>query len=526
MKLATYHKKRNFKKTPEPKGHSHKRENQFIFVIQKHAARNLHYDFRIELDGVLKSWAVPKGPCLDPTVKRLAVEVEDHPIDYASFEGLIPKGEYGGGTVMLWDQGHWTPLDENPKKAYQKGHLRFELSAKKLKGRWDLIRFKEKEWFLVKYKDSFAKALSDYDITRKETESSQSGQSMEEISKHPQRIKTKKGYKKSKLPQKLNEILERLKAKLSPSPFPKKVEVQLATLVNKAPKGDEWLHEVKFDGYRILSFKNGKKIHFVSRNHKDWTAQFKNLVPAIQQLAINKAIFDGEIVVLDEKGHSNFQRLQNSIKSPKETAYFYYLFDLLYLEKYDLGQLPLTERKAILATILTEAPAVIRYSDHIIGQGESMFDHTCNLGLEGIISKKADSNYEAKRSRAWLKVKCVNRQEFVIGGFSEPKKSRQYFGSLYLGVFDKSGQLIYTGHVGTGFTESSLRLLYEELKPLISSRNPFSSSPSRANEATWVRPKLVAEVEFSEWTEEGKIRHSSFKGLRKDKDPKKVIKEK
>lgn len=519
MSLDSYHKKRDFKKTTEPKGKvDHSKSS--LFVIQKHAASHLHYDFRLELEGVLKSWAVPKGPCLDPKVKRLAIHVEDHPIEYGTFEGIIPKGEYGGGTVMLWDQGQWRSLDNDPVKAYQKGHLRFELDAKKLQGRWDLIRFKEKEWFLIKYKDQFAKSEEDYDITKEEALSVLHHQSMEEISLQYEGGWTKKAYQ-TKL------INSKLKAKLgSPSPFPKKIAAQLATLVDKAPPGDEWLHEVKFDGYRMIAVKKGKKVQFISRNEKDWTNEFKSLIPDIQKLPLTNAIFDGEIVVLDKKSRSNFQLLQNALKSEKKVHFYYYIFDLLYLDKYDLRSLTLFERKSILASLLEAAPSSIKYSNHIVGQGDEMLERSCDFNLEGIVSKRVDSRYTGKRSKSWLKIKCTKRQEFVVGGFSKPKRSREYFGSLYLGVFNEKGELIFTGNVGTGFTAASLKAVYEELKPLISKKNPFNTVPPEAKVATWVEPKLIVEVEFSQWTQDGKLRHPSFKGLRMDKKPKEVKAEK
>lgn len=519
MSLDSYHKKRDFKKTAEPKGRVHKTKNS-LFVIQKHAASHLHYDFRLELEGVLKSWAVPKGPSLDPKVKRLAIHVEDHPIEYGTFEGIIPKGEYGGGTVMLWDEGKWHSLDEDPVKAYQKGHLRFELNAKKLQGRWDLIRFKEKEWFLIKYKDQFAKSEEDYDITKEESLSVLHHQSMEEISLHYDGIWTQEGYK----PKLINS---ELKAKLgSPNPFPKNIAVQLATLVDKAPLGDEWLHEVKFDGYRMIAMKKGRQVQFISRNEKEWTNEFKSLIPDIQKLPLTNGIFDGEIVVLDKNSRSNFQLLQNAIKSEKSVHFYYYIFDLLYLENYDLRCLPLIERKTILASLLEEAPLSIKYSNHLVGQGKEMLERSCDFGLEGIVSKRVDSSYIGKRSKSWLKIKCSHRQEFVVGGFSEPKRSREYFGSLYLGVFNDKGELVFTGNVGTGFTAASLKAVYEELKPLIRKKNPFTTVPPQAKVATWVEPKLIVEVEFSQWTQDGRLRHPSFKGLRMDKKPKEVKAEK
>lgn len=524
MGLETYHKKRNFKKTPEPRGRVH-RQKHFLYVIQKHAASHLHYDFRLELDGVLKSWAVPKGPCLDNTVKRLAVHVEDHPIEYGTFEGIIPKGEYGGGTVMLWDQGEWIPLDKEPRAGYEKGHLRFELKGKKLKGRWDLIRFKDdKNWFLIKFKDDYAEP-ADYDITTDKPLSVLSGQSMEGIADHYERVWSSK-EKKNQGRKKSVTAAQRLQLNLPESPFPETVSVQLATLVNKPPRGDDWLQELKFDGYRILALKNNKKVQLLTRNHNDWTSVFPAVVDAIAELPVKKAIFDGEVVVLNEEGRPDFQRLQNSIKEGLKAPFIYYLFDLLYLAPYDLRPLPLIERKSLLAPLIAaSASSILRYSDHIIGQGNDVFKQACDMALEGIIAKQIHSPYEGKRTLSWLKIKCCQRQEFVIGGFSQPKGSRTCFGSLFIGVFNEQGEFVHTGNVGTGFTDKSIKSLYEKMKPLIIDKSPFKKRPPDAKTATWVKPELVIEVEFSQWTEEGRLRHPSFKGLRLDKPATEVVKE-
>lgn len=449
------------------------------------------------------------------------MHVEDHPIEYGTFEGIIPKGEYGGGTVMLWDEGEWEPLDEDPRKAYEKGHLRFELHAKKLQGRWDLIRFKneDKSWFLIKYKDEFAKPLDAYDITLAKPDSVTTGQSLDEIAENYDNIwSSKEGLKASRKKKTKDAIDKLLPADLKTSPFPERVSPQLTSLVDKPPKGSQWMHEIKIDGYRIIAFKDGTSIRLMSRNHIDWTKKFKNVVQALQQLPINKAVFDGEVTLLDEKNQSNFQHLQNAMKGDKDYPFYYYIFDLLYYEKFNLKGLPLFQRKEILKKILTGAPSTLRYSDHIIGNGEEVFNKSCELGLEGIISKNVESTYLEKRSKSWLKIKCSQRQEFIIGGYLPPQRSRQYFRSLFLGVFNEEGELVYSGNVGTGFTQSSLQEVYQELQKVLSDENPFNSTPPEAKKATWVKPTLVAEVEFSQWTSEGKLRHPSFKGLRKDKE--------
>jgi bifunctional non-homologous end joining protein LigD len=527
MGLQRYHQKRDFKKTPEPRG-TVRHDHNHLFVIQKHAASHLHYDFRIELHGVLKSWAVPKGPCLDPSVKRLAVHVEDHPIEYGSFEGIIPAGEYGGGTVMLWDEGIWIPLDDDPQKAYEKGHLRFELRARKLQGRWDLIQFKkeEKSWFLIKYDDEYAKPFHHYDITIQEPNSVKTEQSIEDIAKNYENVWGRRGLEKANRKSR-KEILEQLlPSDLKESSFPKKVSPELATLVDKAPGGSEWLHEIKLDGYRIIAFKEGNSVRLLSRNHIDWTAHFANVVRALKTLPFKRLILDGEIVLLDEFHHSNFQLLQNSMKADKDYAFIYYVFDLLYYEKYNLKKLSLLERKKLLKALCQDCHETIRYSDHIIDNGVDVFAKACDLGLEGIISKHIHSHYQEKRSKSWVKVKCSKRQEFVIGGYTKPQGSRQYFRSLFLGVFNEEGEFVYCGNVGTGFTESALKSLFNALQKYISEDMPFKVKPRDSKGAVWVKPKLVVEIEFSEWTSEGKLRHPSFKGLREDKKASLIKKEK
>lgn len=393
MGLETYRKKRNFKKTPEPKGRVHKTHHDF-FCVQKHAASHLHYDFRLELNGVLKSWAIPKGPCLDPKVKRLAIQMEDHPIGYGTFQGTIPKGEYGGGTVMLWDQGEWRCLDDNPTEAYEKGHLRFQLKGKKLQGRWDLIRFKsDTEWFLIKFLDDFAKPIDAYDITLEQPLSVSTQQSMEEIATDS-RVKKKSNKSLETLDYAALSIPKALIAKLPKSPFPHRLNVQL----DEPPHGDEWLHEVKFDGYRIVALKNGKSVRLLSRNHNDWTDKFPNVVEAIKTLPLKQVIFDGEVVVLDENNRSNFQCLQNALSASHSTDFLYYLFDLLYWEGKDLRSLPLINRKQMLGTIVGKSGHTLRFSDHIIDQGERVFQQACDFSLEGIVSKRCDSAYSGTRS--------------------------------------------------------------------------------------------------------------------------------
>ena len=528
MSLEGYHKKRDFNKTAEPKG-SINHAQKHLFIIQKHAASHLHYDFRIELNGVLLSWAVPKGPCFDPSVKRLALHVEDHPVEYGSFEGIIPKGEYGGGTVMLWDKGLWHPLDKNPEKAYKEGHLRFELDAVKLKGRWDLFRFKDnKNWFLVKHQDDYAIPLAEYDVTTQEPLSVLTKQTLEEIKENYEHVRTQEGSTsatKSKKSSQPPEAVVTLPNHLKKTEFPKSITPQLATLVDKAPEGKHWLHEIKFDGYRILAFIKDHKVSLKSRNKIDWTTELQPLADAIEKRSFKNLVFDGEVVLLDKDGKSNFQLLQNTIKSGQTAPFIYYVFDILYYDGFDLKPLPLIQRKEILRSLIPEKHPSLVYSDHILNNGEDIFHHSCELALEGIISKKIDSPYESRRSKSWVKVKCMKRQEFVIGGYTDPQGGRSYFGSLYLGVYNDRGELEYAGNVGTGFSEESLKTLYEQLQQVTSKQNPFNSRPPESRNAHWVEPTFIAEVEFTQWTTDNHLRHPSFKGLRTDKKAKEVVRE-
>lgn len=530
MSLNTYHKKRDFKKTTEPAGKvGHRKNKKLTFVIQKHAASHLHYDFRLELNGVLISWAVPKGPCLDPSVKRLAVHVEDHPLAYGDFEGIIPEGQYGGGTVMLWDKGEWICDEANADAAYKKGHLSFILKGKKLKGRWKLIRIRhdDKTWLLMKAKDDYAEPLKRYNITEKEPDSVKSGESIENIAENFQSVWGKKGVEKksSRKKNKKNSTFLIPALSLKKSPFPKQISPELATLVDHPPQGQEWIHEIKLDGYRLIAFKKNGKTQLFTRHHNNWTDKFKNLVQALDNLSIKNVIFDGEVTLLDKNQKTNFQLLQNSIKQGTPADFVYYIFDLLYLDNYNLTSLPLIERKKLLQSLLPADDLILRYNDHVQGQGKEVFAKSCELGLEGIVSKLAQSPYSQKRSKNWLKIKCVKRQEFVIGGFTQPKHSRKYFGSLLLGTYSDNNELIYNGNVGTGFTQASLESVYEALMKYKTIKMPFKNTPPASKGATWVRPNLVAEVEFTEWTDENHLRHPSFKGLRKDKPTKQIVKE-
>lgn len=529
MTLAKYKQKRNFKKTPEPKGKvSIKKSSKLLYIIQKHAASHLHYDFRLELNGVLLSWAVPKGPCLDPSVKRLAMHVEDHPLEYGSFEGIIPKGQYGSGTVMLWDKGVWISEDDNPAQSYHQGSMKFILKGKKLKGLWKLIRINhdDKTWLLIKAKDEFTESIKKYDITVEEPNSVVTDHTLDEIADTSRNVWGKKGLEKAKIKKSIvNKFTPKLNFNLKPSVVPKKISPQLATLVDKPPSGKQWLHEIKFDGYRIIAIKSKGKTSLFSRNNKDWTSKFKSIAEEVDKIPIENLIFDGEIVVLDENKKSDFQALQNALKDNSQNKFYYYIFDLIYYDKYNLTDLTLLKRKEYLKKVLNFSSKNLCYSDHIAGSGKEIFEKSCELSLEGIVSKDSTSQYECKRTHTWLKSKCIKRQEFVIGGYTNPHGARNNFGALLLGTYNKRGELIYNGNVGTGFTSSSLSSLHKLLQKYHSSTNPFTTRSPKIKEITWVKPVLVGEVEFTEWTKGGNLRHPSFKGLRVDKKSQHVTRE-
>lgn len=493
MGLELYKRKRRFGKTPEPAGRV-RAEPGWSFTVQRHHARRLHYDVRLELDGVLVSWAVPKGPSLDPKDRRLAVRVEDHPVEYGTFEGAIPKGEYGGGTVVLWDRGGWEPVGD-PREGLRKGRLKFRLHGRKLRGGWALVRTRPAEggkenWLLIKDRDEHA---SQEDVTRTRPES---------VSRRrPAVWRSDRPSSKRPLP-----------------PMPAFEPPQLAALVEAAPEGDGWLHELKFDGYRLLCRLEEGQVRLLTRRGHDWTASFKDAALALAGLDARQALIDGEIVALDAKGAPSFQALQNG-RGP----FYYYAFDLLWLDGRDLRGRPLSERKAQLKRLLGAAGDPVRYSDHVEGRGPAFYEEACRLGLEGIVSKRADSPYRSGRGKAWLKVKCLKRQELVVLGWTDPGGSRQRFGALLLGV-RQAGALRYAGKVGAGFDEKTLRSVHERLAPLETGRPPVEPAP-REKGAHWVRPELTAEVAFSEWTHDGKVRQAVFYGLRLDKPAAEVVQE-
>ncbi|HUH13006.1 MAG TPA: DNA ligase D [Longimicrobiales bacterium] len=541
MGLETYRDKRNFERTPEPAGKkADGRRAAATFVVQKHAASHLHYDFRLELDGVLKSWAVPKGPSLDPSERRLAVHVEDHPLDYGDFEGVIPQGQYGGGTVLLWDRGTWL-AEGDAKKAYAKGRLSFRLEGEKLRGGWKLVRMAPREgqkenWLLIKEEDAEARPLAEGDLLEERPESVATGRGLEEIAGERDRVwhSDRSGGGAGGAPAGGDGALGdagALAEEASDLPgarrgsLPRTPKAQLATLVPDAPPGRDWLHEIKFDGYRILARIERGRVRLLSRSGKDWTERFPGVAGALGALPCRSTLIDGEVVAFTEDGVSDFQRLQNASASGEDL--YYVAFDLLHLDGWDVARSPLTARKGLLERLLADGPAALRYSDHVVGSGPEFHANACKLQLEGIISKRADRPYVGGRGKDWLKAKCLRRQEFVVVGWSEPKGSRTALGALLLGVHDDEGRLVAAGKVGTGFTEASLRQLLRRLEPLEREGSPLADPPrgAAARGVHWVEPELVAEVAFTEWTADGSVRHPSFQGLREDKPAAEVVRE-
>jgi bifunctional non-homologous end joining protein LigD len=511
MVLETYQSMRDFKATPEPKGRKRKTKGEPVFVIQKHAATRLHYDLRLEIDGVLKSWAVTRGPSLVPGEKRLSVHVEDHPMDYGDFEGTIPEGQYGAGTVIVWDHGTWTPVFD-VAKGYAKGHLEFELKGEKLTGRWHLIRMrgkpkeKRENWLLIKGEDESARDEAAPDILEERPESVKTGRTIEEVAGKPARKLSGK------------------KPKVKIAATPGFVPPMLATLVKTTPGGDRWLHEIKFDGYRIQAHVEDGKVWLFTRSGRDWTVRFGDqLATAIAALPARQAILDGEVVVDASGRSSDFSALQADLAEGRTDRMLYYVFDLLFLDGRDLTAMPLVERKSLLSKLVVKAADPIRLSDHLVEKGEIVLRHACRMGLEGIVSKLRDSPYRPGRGPNWVKSKCSARQEFVIGGFVPSSASARSIGSLVLGVFDGE-KLRHVGRVGTGFSVSVAEQLMERLKALETDQSPFEP-PLKGMEkrgVRYARPELVGEVDFRAWTADGSLRHASFRGLREDKDPREV----
>jgi bifunctional non-homologous end joining protein LigD len=529
MALEEYRRKRDFRRTPEPAGavHPHAEpEGALSFVIQKHAARQLHYDFRLELDGVLKSWAVPKGPSLDPGEKRLAVHVEDHPLDYGEFEGVIPEGEYGGGTVLLWDRGTWTPADPDPEAAYQKGSLKFTLYGAKLHGKWALVRMggkaareRRENWLLIKERDDEAMPDSGDAVVADNPLSVASGRSLDAIAADRDWVWHSNGEENEKRVR-LDQVPGARKGRM-----PEKIKPQLATVSEKAPEGDEWLHEIKYDGYRLLARIDDGKVRLITRGGLDWTGKFAALAERFGELPLNGALIDGEIVQIEPDGTTSFAGLQDAISSGKTDTLTFFAFDLLYRDGWDLTGAALEERKAALAEIIPpHAEGMLRYSDHQTGHGPAFLNQASNFSLEGIVSKRRSEPYRPGRGRSWLKIKCRNREEFVIVGYTDPEGSREGFGALLLGYYDPQGELHYAGRVGTGFNAARLIELRERFESLGTIDPPVGLPKGVSRKGVhWIEPRLVGEVEFAMWTADAIVRQSSFQGLREDKDAREVV---
>jgi bifunctional non-homologous end joining protein LigD len=589
--LEEYKRKRRFEETPEPPPKVEKKSGH-RFVVQKHRATRLHYDFRLEMEGVLKSWAIPKGPSLDPADKRLAMQVEDHPVSYFDFEGTIPEGNYGAGTVMVWDVGTWEPLSPQPVKGkyvagtdaeaaamLQKGDLKIRLHGQKLNGDFALIHIKGRrpgskgtEWLLIKKHDEYA--VEGYDIDQYD-KSALSKRSMAEIAgdagsaqwtssppatrgkvKAPWLAETLAKVEKKKLSaasaeKKTSKTASRRVASSSTvakqassesgtiqtlpgavrKSMPSAIHPMLATSVEDPFDDPEWLFEIKWDGYRAVSFLQDGKVRLVSRNQNELTGEFPELHELSKLIKAKNAVLDGEVVALDEQGRASFSLMQQRtgirkggrrVGARRELQILYYVFDLLYLDGYDLRHVALEQRKQVLSQIVAPSD-LVRYSDHF-PHGLALFEVAKKKGLEGILAKKRLSHYEERRSREWLKIKVTQTVDCVIGGYTDPEGSRQYFGSIVLGLYDKKGRLIHVGQAGTGFNQAMLKEIWQVLKKLETNRNPFYGDVDAAH-VHWVKPERVAEIKFTEWTHETveggmKLRAPVFLGLREDKDPK------
>ncbi len=537
--LDLYRSKRDFSRTREPKGAASRRkaaQSSGAFVIHKHAARRLHYDLRLEHGGVLWSWAVTRGPSLDPGEKRLAVHVEDHPLEYGAFEGTIPEGEYGAGSVIVWDEGKWIP-ESDPVRGMEKGHLAFTLEGHKLGGRWHLVRLKPRRgekrdnWLLIKVDDDFAR--DDEDILETAPDSVKSGRSVEEVGEDPKGDvwstdkKPAKGRKPARAKSNPAQPARRSE-KTEAEPLPRFVEPCLAILQDKPPAGDAWLHEVKFDGYRLQARISGGEVKLLTRTGLDWTERFgKRIAAALTALPCETALIDGEVVALGEGGISSFSALQAALSEGKAENLVFYAFDLLHLDGEDLQREPLLARKERLEELLkaAEADSPLRYSEHFIEPGQTMLRHACRMGLEGVISKRAEAPYRSGRGRDWIKSKCTQRQEFVIAGYVPSKASRNQLGSLVLG-YHEGDELKPAGRVGTGFTRSSAAALKKKLDAIAAKASPFPGDAGRERGIVWVKPELVAEIAFGSWTASKTLRHASFLGLREDKPANEVVEEK
>lgn len=535
--LALYKAKRNFSITAEPSGKSEGKPakpiavgKELSFVIQKHWASSLHYDFRLELGGTMRSWAVPKGPSLDTKDKRLAVQVEDHPISYSSFEGSIPAGQYGAGRVIIWDKGTWTPMVEDTHEAYLAGNLKFTLHGHKLGGNWTLVRMgsdrgggKQPPWLLIKEKDGFTRPSQEFNVVEALPDS---------VADVPSTAAKKTVEDSVQTVPLLGQPKARRTAKstVPAAPLPLELHPQLATLVDRAPDdATQWIYEIKYDGYRLLTRVDRKAVQLFTRTGKDWSHKLPALLKELARLQLPPGWYDGEIVVHDPKsGRPDFGALQERMDSNAKNAdIVLYLFDLPFFDGQDLRQHPLHARRALLEKCLRAAPesSHVRFSQAFDADTHSLIASACKLGLEGIMGKRKDSLYVSRRSADWIKLKCHQRQEFVIGGYTEPHGTRKDIGALLLGVFDATGTLQYAGKVGTGFNAKTLRDIAAKLKPHASPGSPFVSTADIEGKPHWVKPVLVAEVAFQEWTQTGHVRQAVFHGLRTDKDARSIIRE-
>ncbi|HTH80845.1 MAG TPA: DNA ligase D [Ramlibacter sp.] len=516
--LRTYREKRNFEATPEPAGGGVANEDERAFVIQKHWATRLHYDFRLELEGTMKSWAVPKGPSFDTADRRMAMPTEDHPISYNEFEGTIPEGNYGAGKVIIWDKGVWIPTTD-PHKGFRDGRLKFELRGHKLHGHWTLVRMNGRgegkrpdPWLLIKERDEWVRPAAKFSVVDEMPDSvSHLADRPPAAAKSPTAAKSASGPP----------------AGARKAAMPAQLRPELASLVDEVP-GDaaNWIFEIKFDGYRMLARVQGGRIKLITRNGNDWTAKLEHLRQALESMDLPDGWYDGEIIMPGESGPSDFQALQGAFDSSRTAGILYFLFDLPWCAGYDLSDVPVVERRAVLKRIVDrKRHDNVRFSEEFDAPPQQVLESACKLGLEGVIGKRRDSAYANRRSPDWIKLKCHQRQEFVIGGWTDPQGSRAGLGSLLLGVYDEHRHLQYAGNVGTGFNDKTLRELRQRLDPLAATKSPFAPNSNIPKKPHWVAPELVCEVAFGEWTRDGRVRHSVFHGLREDKQAKSVVRE-